>query len=128
MQGKTIEKVKKFEKEHGMRIETHETHENPVWWDVTVWMTKTADYQKLAGKPDLPRVWGRKYLTTPTADGQVMVVRSPQKSNAFTIETWGHLSSYDDFVEKVLEQVKDNPLEGDFDTICEECGGSAPSG
>ncbi len=128
MLGKTIEIVKRFEKEHGMRIETHETSENPVWWDVTVWMTKTADYQKMVGKPDLPRVWGRKYLTTPTADGRVMVVRSPQKSDAFTIETWGPLASYDEFVKKVLEQVKDNPLEADFDTICEECGGSAPSG
>jgi hypothetical protein len=91
-------------------------------------MTKEADYQWMTGKSDVPRVWGRRYLTTPTAGGQVMVVRNPQKSNAFTTETWGPVASYDDFVKKVLDQVKDNPLERDCEAFYEEGGGSAPSG
>jgi hypothetical protein len=128
MEQKTIELVKQFEKEHGMRVETHESHEHPVFWEVTVWMTKTADYQWMRGKKDIPRVWGRKYLTTPTAEGQVLVVRNPQKSNAFTAESWGPIGSYDEFVKKVLNQVKDNPLEKDCETFYEECGGAAPSG
>jgi hypothetical protein len=100
MEQKTIDLVKQFEKEHGMRVETHESHEHPVFWEVTVWMTKTADYQWMSGKKDIPRVWGRKYLTTPTAEGQVLVVRNPQKSNAFTAESWGPIGSYDEFVKK----------------------------
>jgi len=124
----TIETVKRFEKEHKMRIETHESHEHPVYWEVTVWMTKTADYEKLTGKSDLPRVWGRKYLTTLTAGGQVLVIRNPQKNNTFTVETWGNILSYDSFVEKVLDRIKDSPLDEDFSTLCEECGVAIPQG
>jgi len=125
---KTFEMVKQFEKDHSMRIETHESHEHPVYWEVTVWMTKKADYEKITGKADLPRVWGRKYLTTPTAGGQVLVIRNPQKNDTFTVETWGDLPSYDSFVEKVLDRVKESPLEEDFTTLCEECGIEIPSG
>ena len=128
MKQETIETVKRFEKEHKMRIETHESHEHPVYWEVTVWMTKTADYEKLTGKSDLPRVWGRKYLTTLTAGGQVLVIRNPQKNNTFTVETWGNILSYDSFVEKVLDRIKDSPLDEDFSTLCEECGVAIPQG
>ena len=120
--------MKQFEREHGLRIETHESYEHPVYWEVTVWMTKTADYEKITGKADLPRIWGRKYLTTPTAEGQVLVIRNPQKSDVFTVESWDGLSSYDAFVEKVLDRVKDSSLEEDFTTLCEEFGIAVPSG
>lgn len=125
---KTIEMVKEFEKEYRVRIETHESHEHPVYWEVMVWMTKTADYAKITGKADLPRVWGRKYVSTPMAGGQVLVIRNPQKSDIFTVESWGEVPSYDSFVEKVLERVRETPLEEDFTTICEECGVVIPSG
>ena len=124
----TIKIVKEFEKEQNIRVETHESHEHPVWWEVTVWMTTTADYQKLTKKMDIPRVWGRKYLTTPTAGGQVLVVRNPQKNDTFTLESWGSLASYDDFVEKVLARVKEHTLDEDFAAICQECGVEVPSG
>jgi hypothetical protein len=103
MQATTIEMVKEFEKKQEMRIETTELHDHPLYWDVTVWMTKSADYQRMSGKKDIPRVWGRKYLTTPTAGGQVVVVRKTQKSNSFTTESWGPIGSYNDFVKKVLD-------------------------
>jgi hypothetical protein len=122
MKQKTFKMVKQFEKEHSVRIETHEPPEHPVYWEVTVWMTKLADYEKITGKADLPRVWARKYITTLTAGGQVLVIRNPQKSNTFTVESWGDLPSYDSFVEKVLDRVKESPLEEDFTTLCEECG------
>jgi hypothetical protein len=38
------------------------------------------------------------------------------------------LSSYDEFVKKVLDQVKDNPLEIDCRTYLEECEGAGPAG
>lgn len=128
MQKPTIEMVKAFEKAHDVRVEAHESHEHPIYWEVTVWMTKTADYEWMTGKKDVPRVWGRKYLTTPTASGQVMVMKNPQRSNAFTLETWGSLASYDEFVKKVLDQVKENPLEIDCRTYLEECEGAGPAG
>lgn len=128
VQPKTFEMVKQFEKKHNVRVEVHELHEHPVFWEVTVWMTKTADYEKVTGKPDLPRIWGRKYLTTPTAGGQVLVIRNPQKSDTFTAESWGALPSYDSFVEKVLDRVKESPLDEDFSTLCEECGVVIPAG
>ena len=87
MKEETLGNVKRFEKEHSVRIETHESYEHPVFWEVTVWMTKTADYEKATGKADLPRVWGRRYLTTPTAGGQVLVIRNPQKSDIYSVES-----------------------------------------
>jgi len=87
MQEKTIALIKKFEKEQRVRVGTQDTDNLPMYWEVPIWMTKAADYQWMSGKPDISRVWGRKYLTTPTADGQVLVVRNPQKSNAFSIES-----------------------------------------
>ncbi len=128
MQKPTIEMVKTFEKAYGVRVEAHESHEHPIYWEVTVWMTKTSDYEWMTGKKDVPRVWGRKYLTTPSAHGQVMVMKNPQRSNAFTLETWGSLASYDEFVKKVLDQVKENPLEIDCRTYLEECEGAGPAG
>ena len=128
MKQDTLTMVKQFEKEHAVRIETHESTEHPVYWEVTVWMTRSADYQKITGKADLPRVWGRKYVTTPTAQGQVLVIRNPQKSDIFTVESWGDLPSYDSFVEKVLDRTAESPLEEDATTLCVECGIVIPSG
>jgi len=128
MKQDTLKMVKQFEKDHAVRIETHESTEHPVYWEVTVWMTRSADYQKITGKADLPRVWGRKYVTTPTAQGQVLVIRNPQKSDIFTVESWGDLPSYDSFVEKVLDRTTESPLEEDATTLCEECGVVIPSG
>jgi hypothetical protein len=128
MQPETIDLVKQFEKKYSVRVETHESYEHPVFWEVMVWMTKTADYEKATGSPDLPRIWGRKYITTPTAGGQVFVIKNPQKSDMYTIESWGDLSSYDSFVKSVLDRVEETPLNEDFSTLCEECGGVIPSG
>lgn len=82
MQQETIDKVRKFGAEHDMRVETHEYHEHPVFWEVTVWVTKTADYAAITGKPNVPRVWGRKYLSTPTAGGMVLVIRNPRRTTS----------------------------------------------
>ena len=91
-------------------------------------MTLAAGYEKITGKASLPRVWGRKYITTPTAGGQVLVVRNPQSSETFTTESWGDLPSYDSFVKKVLARVEENTLDEDFTALCEECGIVIPSG
>ena len=113
---------------HNIRIETHESYEHPTFWEVTVWMTLAAGYEKITGKASLPRVWGRKYITTPTAGGQVLVVRNPQSSETFTTESWGKLPSYDSFVRKVLERIEESPLDEDFTALCEECGVVIPAG
>jgi hypothetical protein len=92
---KTIELVKEFEKEEGMHIETHESYKHLIFWEVTVWMTKIADFQWMTGKKDIPRAWGR-ISPPPQQKTKVLVVRNPQKSNAFAAESrgnWPHMMS-----------------------------------
>jgi len=125
---KTLALVKASERNLNIRIETHEPSEHPTFWEVTAWMTRIAEYEKMTGKADLPRVWGRKYITTPTAGGMVLVIRNPQSSDTFTTETWGDIPSYDSFVEKVLDRVKESPLDEDFATLCDEANTVIPAG
>jgi len=125
---KTLAKVKESERNLNIRLETHESSEHPTFWEVTAWMTRTAEYEKMTGKADLPRVCGRKYITTPTAGGMVLVIRNPQSGDTFTTETWGDIPSYDSFVEKVLDRVKESPLDEDFTTLCDEANTVIPAG
>jgi hypothetical protein len=93
MQKKTIDLIKKFENDH----------------DVTVWMTKVVKS---------PRIWGRKFITTPGAMGEVLVIRSPQSNDIYTQESWGKIDSFDEFVEKVLARITSSPLEEDEECAC----------
>jgi hypothetical protein len=106
MQKKTIDLIKKFENDHDVTIDPHEQVN---WWDVTVWMTKVVKS---------PRIWGRKFITTPGAMGEVLVIRSPQSNDIYTQESWGKIDSFDEFVEKVLARITSSPLEEDEECAC----------
>jgi hypothetical protein len=106
MQKETRELVKQFEVEHKVRIDTRD---QVSYWDVTVWTTQLVN---------TPRVWGRKYITTPDAS-EVLVVRSPQKSDVYTVEQWGKIDSFDDFVRKVMDRVREAPLYDDEECACQ---------
>jgi hypothetical protein len=125
---KTLALVKASERDLNIRIETRESYDHPTFWEVTAWMTRTAEYEKMTGKADRPRVWGRKYITTPTAGGMVLVIRNPQSNDTFITETWGDIPSYDSFVKKVLDRVKESPLYEDFTTLCDEANTVIPAG
>lgn len=64
---------------------------------------------------------GIKYVSGPAQDGNVLVLRDPFISDAYSAETWGPLESIDDFVEKALVRIREEMTAGESGSA-ESCG------
>ena len=52
--------------------------------------------------PPAPR---DKSVTGPNEDGNVLVLRDPFISDAYSVESWGPMETIDDFVKKALARI-----------------------
>jgi hypothetical protein len=67
---------------------------------------------------------GKKYVAGPNQDGNVLVIPDPRRSDAYTVESWGQMDTFDDFVKKALARIlsdkdaADQGQEGGCGTSC----------
>jgi hypothetical protein len=48
---------------------------------------------------------GKKYISGPNQDGNVLILPDPRISDAYQVESWGKMESFDDFVKKALASI-----------------------
>ncbi len=48
---------------------------------------------------------GKKYVSGPNQEGNVLIISDPERSDAYTVESWGTMESIDDFVKKALARI-----------------------
>jgi hypothetical protein len=67
---------------------------------------------------------GRKYVSGPNQDGNVLILPDPSVSDAYIVESWGPMATFDDFVKKALASIlatkkaEDAGLEGGCGSSC----------
>jgi|WetSurMetagenome_2_1015567.scaffolds.fasta_scaffold250828_3 hypothetical protein len=44
---------------------------------------------------------GKKYISGPNQDGNVLILPDPRISDAYQVESWGKMESFDDFIKKL---------------------------
>jgi hypothetical protein len=96
MKEKTLELIKKFEQDYEIYVSVTEA--------LTYWIVY-ARIQKSQAEGTHHLHHGRKYVSGPNEDGNVLVLRDPFVSDVYSAETWGKMESVDDFVEKALARI-----------------------
>jgi hypothetical protein len=96
MQEKTRELIKKFEQDYEIPVSATEALTYSV---VYARIQKTHE----AGAHHLHH--GIKYVSGPNEDDNVLILRDPSVSDAYSAESWGPMGTIDDFVRKALAQI-----------------------
>jgi len=66
---------------------------------------------------------GVKYVSGPSEEGNVLVMRDPFVSDTYSVESWGPMETIDDFVKKALAQLLADKVAAEKGTE-EGCGSS----
>jgi hypothetical protein len=96
MRETTLELLKKFEVDNEIYVSATET--------LTYWVVYARIPQIHEEGPHHMH-HGIKYVSGPNEDGNVLILRDPFVSDAYSVETWGPMETIDDFVKKALAQI-----------------------
>ena len=96
MQEKTRELLKKFEQDYEISVSATEA--------LTYWIIY-ARVRRAGAEGTHHLHHGIKYVSGPGQDGNVLVLRDPFVSDAYSVEVWGPMETIDDFVRKALAQI-----------------------
>jgi hypothetical protein len=93
---KTEELLKKFERDHEIYVDATDA--------LTYWIihARTPKSQE-EGLHHLHL--GKKYVSGPNEDGNVLIIPDPRISDAYLVESWGKMDSFDDFVNTALARI-----------------------
>lgn len=112
MKETTKELLKKFEQENEVYVSATEA--------LTYWIVYARVPRSNAeGTHSLHH--GIKFVSGPAQDGNVLVLRDPFISDAYSAETWGIMESIDDFVEKALARIREDRI-AEETGVAESCG------
>lgn len=103
---KTEDLLKKFEQENEIYVEARDQKSH---WELTAKMPK-----KIDSLHRLHRT--KKYVGGREQDGNVLIIQNPEVYEAYTVEQWGTMNTFDDFVEKALFAVQQDIL--DYESDC----------
>jgi hypothetical protein len=114
MREKTQDLSKKLEREHEIYV------------DATDALTYCIIHARIPLSMDKgihPLHYGKKYVSVPNENGNVLILPDPRVSDEYIVETWGMTESFDDFVKKALARILND--KGESDTgMRESCGSS----
>jgi hypothetical protein len=95
MQKTTREHVTRFQKDHGVCLDTRNLES---YWVITARIPKNLE--------SLHHVhYARKFIASRNEGGSVLIITNPQVSDNYAVENWGEMDSFDNFVEKALAQI-----------------------
>lgn len=93
--------VKKFQKETEVYLDTSDLKD---YWVITARPPKKQD--------DLHHIHrSRKFVSSRNMDGAVLVLPDPEISPQYTVESWGEMNRFEDFVEKAMERIREDMAE-----------------
>ncbi len=109
MKDATKERMKQFEQDHEIYVSATDAL---TYWVLYARITRESD-------PETRNFHhGLKFVSGPRQDGNVLVLRDPFISDAYSAEEWGPMETIDDFVEKGLARILEE----------KEAGGSLAAG
>jgi hypothetical protein len=97
MQEKTLELIKKFEQDNEIYVSATEA--------LTYWVVYARVQRDQEEGATHHLHHGRKYVSGPNEDGNVLILRDAFVSDAYTAESWGPIETIDDFVNKALARI-----------------------
>jgi len=110
----TQELVNGFQREHEVYLDTQDLK---TYWVITARIPKK--------QQTLHHLhYARKFITTPHEKGSVLIVVNPDVSDAYTVENWGEMDTFEDFVKKALIRIQESQTTtderegGDCGTSC----------
>lgn len=111
MKAETIDLLKKFEQEHEIYVSADDTK---FYWIVTA---------RIPGNDETFHHvhQGKTYVSGQNQDGNVLIFPDPDLPERYTLESWGKLNSFEEFVDKTLESIlaeKEEHAKG----LAEGCG------
>ncbi|MDD1694573.1 MAG: hypothetical protein LUQ71_07595 [Methanoregula sp.] len=92
------ELLKKFEQEHEIYVDAQDLES---YWVINARVPKRTETLHNAHR-------GRKYITTRNEGGSVLIVPNPQVSDAYFVENWGVMDTFEDFVDTALARILDS--------------------
>jgi hypothetical protein len=96
MKEATQDLVKKFEQDYDISVGATDAQ--------TYWILHARVPKK--GEQEIHHTHhGRKYISGPNEDGNVLVMPDPRISDAYLVEMWGKMETFDDFVKKGLARI-----------------------
>jgi len=113
---KTQQLLKKFEQEHEVYVDATDAQ---YYWIIHARVPKGHE----EGLHHLHL--DKKYISGPTQEGSVLIMPDPRISDAYQVESWGKLESFDDFVKKGLASIladKDARDQGQEEGCGSSCG------
>jgi hypothetical protein len=114
--------LKKFEQDHEIYVVARDVKS---YWLVIARIPKGQDSPVLNpyDQPDRRhhRHRGKKFISGLNEEGNVLVFSDPDISENFSVENWGKMDTFDDFVEKALAQILADKEESD-EGLKEGCG------
>lgn len=96
MQETTQELIKKFEQDYEIPVSVTEA--------LTYWVVY-ARVPRNAAEGTRHLHHGRKYVSGPNEDGNVLVLMDPFVSDTYSGESWGPMETVDDFVKLALARI-----------------------
>ena len=110
--------LKKFEQDHEIYVDAQDAKS---YWLVMARIPKKEDQDNLRNLHNLHR--SKKYISGLNEEGNVLVFPNPEISENYSIENWGKMDTFNDFVEKALASILAEKEESD-NGMKEGCGTS----
>jgi len=110
--------LKKFEQDHEIYVDAQDAKS---YWLVMARIPKKEDQDNLRNLHNLHR--SKKYISGLNEEGNVLVFPNPEISENYSIENWGKMDTFNDFVEKALASILSEKEESDKG-MKEGCGTS----
>jgi hypothetical protein len=107
--------LKKFEQDNETYVDATDAL---TYWIIHARMKKSRD----EGTHHLHH--GYKYVSGPNQEGSVLIMQDPERSDAYVVESWGKVESFDDFVKKALARIL---ADRNADSESGECCGTGSS-
>lgn len=114
MREQTQEFLKKFERDYEVYVDATDALS---YWIMYARLPKT-------GNDETHHMHhGKKYVSGPNEEGNVLILPEPMISDAYQVESWGKMESFDDFVKKGLARILSDKTAADNGQE-EGCGSS----
>jgi len=96
MMERTQEILKKFERDYEVYVDATDAQ---TYWIVYARIPNRHE----AGLHSLHQ--GKKYVSGPNQEGSVLIMPDPAISDAYLVESWGPMPTFDDFVKNALASI-----------------------
>ena len=97
---KTEDLLKKFEQDHEIYVDAQDAKS---YWMATARIPKKDDSHHR----------GRRYISGRNEEGNVLLFSDPDMMDSYSIENWGSMKTFEDFVDKALLAVLADKEESD---------------